>query len=79
MRRGTLQNNGRPGGANEFHLDVPSMPVWQNAPMPVQLVSTGINAHHTDHLVNTSGDQMDRKKFIPENYTYLNAIYYSFY
>jgi hypothetical protein len=69
MRRCTIQNNGHTGGANEFHIDVPPMPIWQNGPMPpvhVQIVPTNINNHHAgiDHLINTSGDQMDRKKIL---------------
>jgi hypothetical protein len=66
MRRCILQNNGHAAGGNEFHLDVPPIPFWQNAQIPVQLLPTNINGHHTgvDHLVNTGGDQMDRKKII---------------
>jgi len=66
MRRCTGQNNGHIGGTNEFHLDVPPMPIWQNSPMHVQLISTNLNGHHTglDHLINTNGDQIDRKEII---------------
>ncbi len=59
MRRCTVQNNGHTGGGNEFHLDIPPVPIWQNGPMHVQLISTNLNG--MDHLINTSGDQMDRK------------------
>jgi hypothetical protein len=64
MRRCTLQNNGQTGGTNEFHLDVPPMPIWQNGPMHVQLIPTNLNNHPSgmDHLINTSGDQIDRKE-----------------
>ncbi len=64
MRRCAVQNNGHTGGGtNEFHLDVSPMPIWQNGPMHVQLLPTNMNSHHTgiDHLINTSGDQLDRK------------------
>ena len=66
MRRCGGQNNGSQGGANEFHLDMPPMPMWHNSsisPMHVQLVPTNLNGHHAamDHLVNTSGDQMERE------------------
>ncbi|CAF0829587.1 unnamed protein product [Rotaria sp. Silwood1] len=71
MRRCTLKNNGHTGVANEFHLDVPPMPLWQNSPMPVQLLPTNINSHHTgmDNLVNTSEDQMDHASYI-HNFVY---------
>ncbi|CAF2138174.1 unnamed protein product [Rotaria magnacalcarata] len=71
MRRCILQNNGHAAGGNEFHLDVPPMPFWQNAQIPVQLLPTNINVHHAgaDHLVNTSGDQMDQSAYI-HNYVY---------
>lgn len=62
MRRCTVQNNGHTGGTNEFHLDVPSLPIWPNAPVHVQLIPTNING--IDHLINTSGDQIDRKNYI---------------
>jgi hypothetical protein len=65
MRRCTVQNNGHTGGGtNEFHLDIPPMPIWQNSPVHVQLIPTNLNGHHhtgMDHLINTSGEQMDRK------------------
>ncbi|CAF1243107.1 unnamed protein product [Rotaria magnacalcarata] len=71
MRRCILQNNGHAAGGNEFHLDVPPMPFWQNAQIPVQLLPTNINGHHAgaDHLVNTGGDQMDQSAYI-HNYVY---------
>ncbi|CAM2699484.1 unnamed protein product [Rotaria socialis] len=71
MRRCILQNNGHAAGGNEFHLDVPPMPFWQNAQIPVQLLPTNINSHHTgvDHLVNTDEDQMDQSAYI-HNYVY---------
>ncbi|CAF2817743.1 unnamed protein product [Rotaria sp. Silwood2] len=71
MRRCTIPNNGHTGGANEFHLDVPPMPIWQNGPMSVQLLPTNINGHHTgmDHLVNTSEDQIDQSAYI-HNFAY---------
>ena len=64
MRRSTVQNSGHTGGANnEFHLDVPPVPIWQNGPMPVQLLPTHINGHHSglEHLINTGGEQIDRE------------------
>ncbi|CAF1146429.1 unnamed protein product [Adineta steineri] len=72
MRRCTVQNSGHPGGGtNEFHLDVPPMPIWQNNQMHVQLLPTNINNHHTgiDHLINTSGDQLDQSAYI-HNFVY---------
>lgn len=66
MRRSLGQNNGHTGGTNEFHLDVPSMPIWPTSPMHVQLISTNLNGHPTgiDHLINTSADPLDRKMII---------------
>lgn len=66
MRRSNAHNNSHSGGANEFHLDVPPVPMWQNGPVHMQLLSANITGHHTgmDHLSSTSGDQMDRKKSI---------------
>ena len=72
MRRCTVQNNGHAGGStNEFHLDVPPMPLWQNSPMHIQLVPANLSNHHhhhhhteLDNLMNTHGnhgDQIDRK------------------
>jgi hypothetical protein len=71
MRRCTLQNNGQTGGTNEFHLDVPPMPIWQNGPMHVQLIPTNLNNHPSgmDHLINTSGDQIDQSTYI-HNFVY---------
>ncbi|CAF3935091.1 unnamed protein product [Rotaria sordida] len=71
MRRCIVQNNGHTEETNEFHLDVPPMPVWQNGSMSVQLLPTNINGHHTgmNHLVNTSGDQMDQSAYI-HNFVY---------
>jgi hypothetical protein len=71
MRRSGVPNNGHlSGGASEFHLDVPQIPIWQNGSIPppihVQLLPTNMNGHHTgvDHLINNGGDQLDRKSFI---------------
>ena len=61
MRRCGTQNNGHPGGNAEFHLDVPTLPIWQNNSMPppppshIQLLPTTINGHHIGN------EQMDRK------------------
>lgn len=66
MRRSLGQNNGHTGGTNEFHLDVPPMPIWSNSPVHVQLIPTNLNGHPTgiDHLINTSADPLDRKAMI---------------
>lgn len=66
MRRSLGQNNGHTGVTNEFHLDIPSMPVWSSSPMHVQLIPTNLNGHPSgiDHLINTSADSIDRKRGI---------------
>jgi hypothetical protein len=78
MRRYTTQNNGHPGGASEFHLDVPQMPMWQNGSIPpsmhVQLVPTNMNG--VDHLMNNVGDQIERKYFIyKSNLSFISAFF----
>jgi hypothetical protein len=62
MRRCVGQTNGHTGGTNEFHLDLPPVPMWQNSPMHLQLIPTNLTG--LDHLINTSGDQIDRKKIL---------------
>ncbi|CAF1619556.1 unnamed protein product, partial [Adineta ricciae] len=81
MRRCTVQNNGHAGGStNEFHLDVPPMPLWQNSPMHIQLVPANLSNHHhhhhhhteLDNLMNTHGnhgDQIDQSAYI-HNFVY---------
>jgi hypothetical protein len=69
MRRYTGQTNGHTGGTNEFHLDVPPMPIWQNSPMHVQLIPTNLTG--LDHLINTNGEQIDRKEiFFSSSFLY---------
>ena len=62
-RTAPTQNHGRIGGNNEFHLDVPPMPIWKNSSVHAQFIPTNLNTHSNgfDQLMNTHTDKMDRK------------------
>lgn len=73
MRRYGLQNHPNSDETSEFHLEIPSLNMWQNASIPpsslpmthLHLLPSAMAAHPTgiEHMVGDNNDQMERRFF----------------